>query len=193
MQREDSYLPALAVYLERFAPIGKTTLSAGKLHADWDRINVEELYAAMEFESRITDHLMLASGEQGSGTQFFHEYFPPNYQDSVANLLFGPYKEWMRERYSASYGSKAFPHLHENFLRLVKCELLDAMAHILGVLSNEEDTSNFSRLARHFKNGDTIITFNYDLLVEQGALDQGASSRLVISNRIRTPTDFREV
>ncbi|MDO8479649.1 MAG: SIR2 family protein [Candidatus Rokubacteria bacterium] len=166
-EREDSYLPALALYLARFAPVRDITLKAGRLHADWDRTNVEELYAAIEFESRITDHLMLASGDRGSGTQFFQEYFSGPYRDAVTQLLRGPYQDWMRACYSASYGSEPFPHLHENFLRIVKMELLDAIAHTLGVLSEEEDTSNFSRLARHFEKGDTVITFNYDLLVEQ--------------------------
>jgi hypothetical protein len=60
-ERENSCLPALSLYLARFAPVRDTTLNGGRLHADWDRVNVEELYAAIEFESRITDHLMVAS------------------------------------------------------------------------------------------------------------------------------------
>ena len=125
-ERDGSYLPALALYLARFAPVRDITLNDGRLHAAWDRTNVEELYAAIEFESRITDHLMLASGDLGSGVQFFQEYFSEPYRDAVTQLLRGPYQDWMRACYSASYGSEAFPHLHENFLRIVKMELLDA-------------------------------------------------------------------
>jgi SIR2-like domain len=166
-KRENSYLPALALYLGRFAPIRGENLNPGKLHCDWDRVNVEELYAAIEFESRITDHLMLESGDHGSSTQFFQEYFTEPYREVVTQLMRGPYEEWTRACYSSSYGSEAFPHMHENFLRVVRKELLDSIAHTLGLLSEEEDTSNFARLARCFHDGDTVITFNYDLLMEQ--------------------------
>jgi hypothetical protein len=53
-ERENSYLPALSLYLARFAPIASRG-SLGKLHPDWDRINVEELYAAkgMNYSARF--------------------------------------------------------------------------------------------------------------------------------------------
>jgi hypothetical protein len=166
-ERENSLLPALTQYLSRFAPVQGFDSKAAKLHTNWDRINVEELYTAIEFESRITDHLMLESGDQGSETKFYQEYFSEPYQKAVEFLLRGPYQEWMTACYSASYGSEAWPYLHNNFLRIVKMELLDSIAHTLGVLSEEEDTSNFARLVRCFQEADTAITFNYDLLLEQ--------------------------
>ncbi len=166
-ERENSLLPALTLYLGRFAPIPGVNSLAGKLHPAWDRINVEELYASIEFESRITEHLMLASGDPGAGVQFFQEYFSEPYQQAVTHLLRGPYQEWMQACYSASYRSEAFPYLHENFLRVVKMELLDAIANTLGVFTEEEGTLNFTRLARGFQEGDTAITFNYDLLLER--------------------------
>ncbi len=166
-ERDDRALPALTLYLSRFAPQKGKGLRSGKLQPDWDRINVEDLYAAIEFESRITAHLMLPSGEKGSGTQFYQEYFQEAYQQAVTQLLRGPYRDWMQACYSASYGSEAFPYLHENFLRIVKMELLDSIAHTLGVLSEKEGTPNLARLVRCFQEGDTAITFNYDLLLEQ--------------------------
>jgi len=177
--RSNRPLPALTLYLSRYVPARDADSRSGKLHPAWDRINVEELYAAIEFESRITDHLMLGGGEKGSGAQFFEEYFPSPYRDAVTGLMRGEYQGWMRTCYSApislgppsggrgAYGSEAFPHLHENFLRVVKMELLDSIAQTLWVLSEEEDTSNVARLVRCFKENDSVITFNYDLLVEQ--------------------------
>jgi len=165
--KERSTLPALTLYLSRFAPVRGFDYKAVQLQADWDQINAEELYAAIEFESRITAHLMLESGDPGSGTKFYQELFAEPYQKAVEALLRGPYKQWMTDCYFASYGSEAWPYLHENFLRIVKMELLDSIAHTLGVLSEEEDTSNIARLVRCFEEGDTAITFNYDLLLEQ--------------------------
>ncbi len=165
-EKDSFQLPALALYLTRFSPIG-VNKSEGRLHAGWDAINVEELYAAIEFESRITDHLLLRSAIPGSETQFFQEYFSRPYRAAVTDLMRGHYRDWMRACYSASYGSVAFPNLHENFLRVVKMELLDSIAHTLSVLTQEENTSSFSRLVRCFQDGDSVITFNYDLLVEQ--------------------------
>lgn len=46
-------------------------------------------------------------------------------------------------------------------------ELLDSIADTLHVLSETEDTSNFSRLTHFLEEGDTVVTFNYDLLMEQ--------------------------
>jgi len=166
-EKEHATLPALTLYLCRFAPLSGVAPSARVLDVGWDHINIEELYAAIEFESRITDHLLLPAGDKGSESKFFEEYFPTWYRDAVTQLVHGTYQEWMRACYSASYASEAFPHLHENFLRVVKMELLDAIAHMLGVLSEEEDSTNFSRLAGCFASGDTVVTFNYDLLMEQ--------------------------
>jgi hypothetical protein len=66
-EREGSRLPALTVYLWRFAPLPGVDPRADRLDPGWDSLNVEELYAAIEFESRITDHLLLHSGDRGSG------------------------------------------------------------------------------------------------------------------------------
>ena len=146
---------------------GGVNPTSGELVQGWDGLNVEELYAAIEFESRITDHLLLPSGDKGSGSQFFEEYFPETYRNTITNLMRGTYQSWMRDCYSASYGSDAFPYLHENFLRVVKMELLDSIAHTLGVLTDEEDTSNIARLVHCFQEGDVIIIFNYDLLIDK--------------------------
>ena len=165
-EKENFLLPALTLYLDRFSPIG-INQSDGRLHSSWDTVNVEELYATIEFESRITDHLLLKNVISGSENQFFQEYFSKPYCTAVTDLMRDHYREWMRSCYSASYGGKAFPNLHENFLRIVKMELLDSIAHTLCVLTQEEDTSNFSRFVNSFQDGDSVITLNYDLLVEQ--------------------------
>ena len=166
-EEEKSSLPALALYLSRYSPLQTKQVIPTTLNSAWDHINVEELYAAIEFEIRLTDHLMLNSGDKGSGIQLFHEFFSPSYRDAVSQLILGPYADWVSTCYSASYGIMAFPHVHENFLRIVKMELLDSIALSLSVLSEREDTSNLSRLVRSFHEGDTVITFNYDLLIEQ--------------------------
>ncbi|MBM4033156.1 MAG: hypothetical protein FJ291_15425 [Planctomycetes bacterium] len=111
--RDNSLLPALTLYLNRFAPAKSMGVPTGKLQTDWDRINVEDLYAAIEFESRISAHLMLPSGDKGSGTRFYQEYFPEPYQQAVTQLLRGPYRGWMETCYSAPYGSEAFPMLFD--------------------------------------------------------------------------------
>lgn len=159
--------PALSVFLGRFAPVAGFDRRLGVLHPNWDGVNVEELYAAIEFEQRLTDHLGLNGGEHGGDRKFYHEYFSDSYQKEVAAVLADHYQAWMEARYSGSYGSKSFPYLHENFLRVVRMELLDAVALTLGVLTERENTENFTRLAHVFQDGDTVISFNYDLLVEQ--------------------------
>ncbi len=157
--------PALSLFLGRFAPV-KGSLHTGTLHPGFDDINVEELYAAIEFETRITDHLMLSSGDAGSGSQFFQEYFSDQYRHQVDELLAHPHYQVLEQFYSAPNGSRAFPYRHQHFLGIVRFELLDAMSYIFGVLSKTEDTSNFTRLVKKFQEGDTVISFNYDLLVE---------------------------
>ena len=172
-ERDNYICPALAIYLDRFSPTGDKP--SNKLHAKWDHINVEELYASIEFESRITEDLMLGSGRPESSTLFYEEFFSPAYQEVVAKLLDGPYRKWMDLCYSASYGSRHFPYLHENFLRIVKMELLDSVSYTLRSLSETEDTSNISRLVHYFNENDSIITFNYDLLLEMSLVKERPS------------------
>lgn len=104
---------ALTTYLGRFAPLSGLDTSAGRLHPGWDHINVEELYAAIEFESLISDHLLTSF--DGPASRVYHVYFSTQYRDAVMHLMQGMYQDWMRTAYSASYGSEAFPYLHDNF------------------------------------------------------------------------------
>jgi len=151
-------LPALYCYLNRYCPTKADVDRNHKLIPLWDSINLEELYGAIEFEKRLTSHHDCHDA--------YREFFSENYQREVTDILKKHYTDWTESSYSAPHNLKTFPYIHENFLRLVQGELLDVVSEVFGIFHGNEDTSNFKHLVHLFKEGDTVISFNYDLLLE---------------------------
>jgi len=158
---------ALCTYLSRFSPYDYYATIVSELREEWDSLNIEELYSALEFESRISDDLVQSSGLGLDSGPFYNFYFTESYRNRVQNLLEGDYRNHFEERYNAFGISHAFPHLHRHFISIVKMELLDMISVLFANISANGEFNNFDELSRRLNDGDDIVSYNYDLLMEE--------------------------
>lgn len=160
---------ALCAYLSRLFPCDSKASIVSELRKEWDNLNVEELYSALEFEARISDDLILPSGSGDEANPFYNFYYSESYRKYVQNLLKNDYYQHFEERYNLYSVSNAFPHLHQCFISLVKMELSNLISTLFYNLTANGEFDNFDELVNRFNEGDDIISYNYDLLLE-GAL-----------------------
>ena len=144
-------LPALTVFLNRYLPLTGCTPRDGRLHDEWDSVNVEELFSAIEFEARITSHLLHG--------KWWDEYFDQGYQKDVRAVVSacdGKPRHFVGEAPvygwdQAQSSEGLFPYIHKSFLKIVRYELLDSISQGFDMISAASPTESLGRLAQMFE------------------------------------------